>query len=176
MRICLFGAGSRNIDKDFLEVGYSLGVEIAKHGHCLVFGGGAEGLMGAVARGVYDNDGEIISIYPELMSDFEDLFEDYSKLIITSGMDDRKKNFLKYSDCVLVTPGGIGTLDEFFEVLTLKKLRLHEKPIIIFNYNHFFDKMLDMLNEMIDEGFVDSTNNDLFVVTTTVQETLEYFF
>lgn len=175
MNICLFASGVENINDEYKSVGYALGEEIAKRGHTLVFGGGAEGLMGAVANGVYDNNGSIIGIYPEWMIDFEDLFRNCDDRIITRGMDDRKKELLENSDVILILPGGIGTLDEFFEVLTLKKLKIHSKPIIIFNLYDFFDKLLVMLNDMIDKDFIDSGNNDLFVVTSTFRETLEYF-
>lgn len=174
MKICLFGAGSKSIDQKYVDIGYKLGEAIAKNNHTLVFGGGNDGLMGAVARGVSDNKGEIIAIFPEWMNEYEDLFIACDKQILTNGMDDRKKKFIENADCILVTPGGIGTLDEFFEVLTLKKLNVHDVPIIIFNINNFFDRMLDMLNEMIEECFVDSANNNLFIVTSTIEETLEY--
>ena len=88
-------------------------------------------------------------------------------------MDIRKKEFLNNSDAFIITPGGIGTLDEFFEVITLKKLKKHSKPIIIFNINHFFDKMLDMLNEMSKQGFL-YKQKEIFKVATTINEIDNY--
>ncbi len=175
MKICLFGAGSKNIDEEYLKIGYELGSKIAKHDHSLVFGGGNDGMMGSVANGVKDNGGQITAIVPEWMGEFEDLFTDYDTIIYTLSMDERKQKFISSSDSFLIVPGGIGTLDEFFEVLTLKKLKKHDMDIVIFNMNHFFDKMLDMLNSMMEEGFVDRDINELFVVTYSIDETVNAF-
>ena len=173
MNICLFGAGSKNIDKKFLDIGYELGALIAQKNHNLVFGGGNDGMMGSVARGVSDNNGKILGIIPEWMIEFEDLYESCDDVIYTRSMDERKMKFIEYSDSFLVTPGGVGTLDEFFEVLTLKKLNLHNKPIIILNIDNFFDKMLDMLYAMIEEGFVPSNDEELFIVTSNINDAID---
>ena len=173
MNICLFGAGSKNIDKKFLDIGYELGALIAQKNHNLVFGGGDDGMMGSVARGVSDYNGKILGIIPEWMIEFEDLYESCDDVIYTRSMDERKMKFIEYSDSFLVTPGGVGTLDEFFEVLTLKKLNLHNKPIIILNIDNFFDKMLDMLYAMIEEGFVPSNDEELFIVTSNINDAID---
>lgn len=174
MRICLFGAGSSKINEEYIRTGYDLGVKLANENHTLVFGGGNDGLMGAVARGMLDNQAHITAILPEWMSEFEDLFTYSDKQIITEGMDDRKKKFIENADIFLVAPGGIGTLDEFFEVLTLKKLKVHNKPIIVFNINHFYDDMIEMLENMVQASFIDSDNDKLFTVTTSIEETLKH--
>ena len=153
MNICIFGSGSRNIDSIYTDCGYRLGCEIAKNGHTLVFGGGSKGMMGSCARGVHENNGKIIGISPEWINDLEKLYSDCSEFIYVDTISERKKKFIEKSDAFIITPGGVGTLDEFFEIITLKKLKQQDKEIIVFNINNFFDKMFEMLGEMDKQGF-----------------------
>lgn len=174
MKICLFGSGSGNIDQSFLDVGYQLGEKIALYNHTLVFGGGNEGMMGSVARGCYDNKGKIIGVMPEWMDEFEELFEYCDEIIYTKTMNERKTKFIDSSDLFIISPGGIGTLDEFFEAITLKKLKKHNKPIIILNVNHFFDNLLNMLDEMVELGFIIESDKKMVTVTTDIDETVNH--
>lgn len=169
MNICLYGSGSREIDKIFTDEAYKLGCIIAEKGHTLVFGGGDTGMMGACAKGVHDNNGKSIGIAPEWMRSFEPLCENCTEFIYVDSMDKRKQNFLDYSDAFIISPGGIGTLDEFFEIITLKKLKRHDKEIIIFNIDHFYDKMLEMIDEMAEKGFL-YKQEDVFKVASSIDE------
>ena len=119
MKICLYGAGSTQIKSKYTDEAYRLGEEIAKRGHTLVFGGGSTGIMGAVSKGVLDNDGKVIGIAPEWMEEFEGMCSDCDEFIYTKSMDERKNLFVKHSDAFIIAPGGIGTLDEFFEIIVL---------------------------------------------------------
>ena len=170
MRICLYGSGSKKTPEEYIEVGYDLGSKIASEGHSLVFGGGNDGMMGAVASGVFKNNGEIISIAPEWFDDFDDDFKNCTEYIKTSSMDERKKLFLEYSDVFIIVPGGIGTLDEFFEILVLKYLKRHSKKIILFNINGFYDSMILMLKEMYDKGFIREGAMDIFQIANNTAE------
>ena len=107
------------------------------------------------------------------MEEFEELYDNCDEIIYTNSMDDRKLKFIEVSDVFIIAPGGIGTLDEFFEVITLKKLKKHDKPIIILNVNHFFDIMLNMLNTMVEERFID--DEILFTVADNVEDAVELF-
>ena len=149
MNVCLYGSGSRKIDKIYTDNAYELGCQLAKNGHTLVFGGGDTGMMGACSKGVYDNNGKSIGIAPEWIGNFEPLCEKCSEFIHVDTMDERKNKFLEKSDAFIITPGGIGTMDEFF-----KKLKQHNKEIIIFNIDGFFNKMLEMIDEMSEKGFL----------------------
>ena len=169
MKICLYGSGSREIDEIYTDEAYRLGCRMAKEGHTLVFGGGDTGMMGACAKGVHDTGGTSLGIAPEWMKDFEPLCEKCSEFIYVNSMDERKKKFLDNSDAFIISPGGIGTLDEFFEIITLRKLKQHDKEIIIFNINHFFDKMLEMMDEMNEKGFLYKQEN-LFKTANTIDE------
>lgn len=154
MKICLYGAGSTNIKQKYLDESYKLGQEIAKRGHTLVFGGGSTGVMGAVSRGAIDNNGKVIGIAPHWMEKFEGICKDCDEFIFTKTMDKRKNLFLKHSDAFIIAPGGIGTLDEFFEIIVLKKLKRHDKKIVIYNMFNYYDPMLEMIDFMIDEGVI----------------------
>lgn len=172
MRICLYGSGSRKIDSKYTNCAYELGCEIAKHGHSLVFGGGDTGMMGACAKGVQDNNGTTIGIAPEWIGNFEPLCEHCKEFIYVDSMDERKNKFLENSDAFIITPGGIGTLDEFFEIITLRKLKQHDKEIIVFNIAGFFDKMFEMIDEMGEKGFL-YKQEELFKKVDTINEIFE---
>ena len=140
MKICVYGASSYKIDSSFIAAGEKLGELMAKRGHGLIFGGGANGMMGAAARGVYRQKGEIVGISPELFDVDGVLFDHCNEMIFTKTMRERKQLLEDMSDAFVVTAGGSGTYDEFFEILTLKQLGYHNKPIAILNTNGYFDK------------------------------------
>ena len=173
MRICLYGSGSRKIDEIYTDVAYELGTRIAQKGHTLVFGGGNTGMMGACAHGVHDNNGKSIGIAPEWIGNFEPICQDCSEFIYVDTMDERKNKFVENSDAFIISPGGIGTLDEFFEIITLRKLKRHNKEIVIFNINGFYDTMIKMIDEMSEKGFL-YKQTELFKVTDNVEEIFEY--
>ena len=173
MNICLYGSGSRKIDEEYTNEAYKLGCEMARRNHTLIFGGGDTGMMGACAHGVQDHGGKSIGIAPEWIGEFEPLCQDCNKFIHVDSMDERKNEFLKNSDAFIVSPGGIGTLDEFFEIITLKKLKKHDKAIVVFNMNQFYDKMLEMIDEMGEKGFL-YKQTEIYKVATTIEEALDY--
>lgn len=173
MNICLYGSGSRNIDKRYTDEAYRLGCMLAEKGHTLVFGGGDTGMMGACAKGVHDNGGKSIGIAPEWINNFEPLCRQCSKFIYVDSMDERKMEFLRNSDAFIIAPGGIGTLDEFFEIITLRKLKRHNKEIIVFNIDGFYNKMFEMIDEMSEKGFL-YKQTQIFKVANSIDEIFEY--
>lgn len=173
MKVCVYCSGNKKTPKEFTDVGYEFGSKLALNGHSLVFGGGNNGMMGAVAKGVFDYGGKITAIFPEWIHEFDDPFLESSEYIKTDSMDERKNLFLEKSDVFVVAPGGFGTLDELFEVLTLKYLDRHSKKIILFNINHFYDNLLEALKEMHDDGFIREGALDIFVVVTSIDEVLQ---
>ena len=172
MNICLYGSGSRKTDEIYTDEAYKLGCRLAENNYTLVFGGGDTGMMGACARGVHDMNGNSIGIAPEWIDDFEPLCRECSEFIYVDSMDERKQKFLENSDAFIITPGGIGTLDEFFEIITLRKLKQHDKEIIVFNIEGFFDKMLEMIEEMSEKGFL-YKQEELFKKVDTINEIFE---
>ena len=173
MNICLYGSGSRKIDKIYTDEAYKLGCKLAEEGHTLVFGGGNTGMMGACARGVHDNGGKSIGIAPERIGEFEPLYPECSRFIYVDSMDERKQEFLNNSDAFIISPGGIGTLDEFFEIITLKKLKQHDKEIIVFNINRFYDTMISMIDEMGRKGFL-YKQEEIFKTAEDIDEVFKY--
>ena len=174
MNICVYGAASEKINKNFIVEGESLGREMAKRGYGLVFGGGANGLMGAVARGVKENGGKIIGVIPSFFNVDGVLYEYCDEQIFTETMRIRKHNLEDLSEAFIITPGGVGTFDELFEILTLRSLGRHNKPIVIMNTDGYYDKLLDFLEFSINEGFIRYDLSTVYHVTDNVEDTLNY--
>ena len=174
MKICIYGASSNAIDKSFLDAGEQLGKAIAQNNHTVVFGGGAAGLMGAVARGAHSENGEIIGICPSFFNVDGALFTDCTEMIYTETMRERKQLLDEMSDAFVITPGGIGTFDEFFEIYTLRQLAVHQKPIVIFNTNGYYNPLIDMLNNAIYKAFMPATNMDLLFISDDPQKIINH--
>ena len=174
MKLCIYGASSNAIDKSFLDAGEQLGKTIAQNNLSVVFGGGSAGLMGAVSRGAKSENGEIIGISPSFFNVDGVLFQECTEMIYTETMRERKQLLEEMSDAFIVTPGGIGTFDEFFEIYTLRQLGVHKKPIAIYNTNGYYDSLIDMLNNAIDKSFMPNTNMDLIFISDSPQEIIKH--
>jgi len=174
MKICVYGASSNSIDEIYKDTAYALAGLMAKHGHTLVYGGGGNGVMGACARGAHDNGGCIIGIAPSFFKVDGVLFEGCTEFIYTDTMRERKKILEDTSDAFIIAPGGLGTFDEFFEILTLKQLNRHNKPIAIFNVNGYYDALLALLENTAAHKFMTNKSLELFDVFDDAQEMLTY--
>ena len=176
MKICVYGAASSQIAESFMERGRELGRRIAQRGHGLVFGGGAHGMMGAVAECAYEESGYILGIIPEFFKEAgaEISFKSCTDYIYTDTMRERKRELEENSNGFIITPGGIGTLDEFFEILTLKQLGRHNKPIVLFNINGYFDELEAMMDTSIKENFITHDCKELYKVFDNIDDMLEY--
>lgn len=174
MKICVFGASSPTIDKSYIDAVEVLGKDMASHGHSLIFGAGANGLMGACARGVHSQNGEIIGVVPSFFKVDGVLFEHCTKLIYTDTMRERKQIMEDSADAFIITPGGIGTFEEFFEVLTLKQLGRHQKPIVVCNINGYFDSLIALLKNAVSGEFLTEGGFNLTKFVNTPKEALEY--
>ena len=174
MNICVYGAASNEIDKKYIELGEKLGEEIAKRGHNLVFGAGGCGMMGAVARGVHRYGGKITGVVPTFFNVDGILFDHCDELIRTETMRDRKQTMEDLSDAFIMTPGGIGTFEEFFEILTLKQLGRHEKAIVNYNINDYFKPITAMIDKAIEGKFMTTASRELFYNTTDLDDIMNY--
>lgn len=154
MNITLYGSASDKIDRAYIEGVEKLGRAMAKRGHTMVFGAGSMGLMGAAARGMYHAGGKIIGVTPHFMHTLEPVSDLCTELIATDTMAERKIIMEEKADAFIITPGGTGTLDEFFQILTLKILGRHDKPIVLYNINGFWDSMLGVIGAMILKNFI----------------------
>lgn len=153
MRICIFGASSEQASQKYCDQVFRLGARMAEEKIGLVFGGGATGLMGAACRGAAGSGGEVIGVAPRFFDEEGVLFREASELIFTDTMRQRKQIMEDLSDGFIVVPGGIGTLEEFFEILTLRQLDRHRKPIALFNAAGYYDPLLALLQHTAEEGF-----------------------
>ncbi len=174
MVVCVFGASSAEIDEIYISKTYDLGVALAKRGHTLMFGGGGNGLMGAAARGFSGVGQHITGVAPSFFNVDGVLYEKCDKMVYTDTMRDRKKYMEDNSDAFVVVPGGIGTYEEFFEVLTLKQLAQLSAPIVLFNINGFYDKLVKLMDEDNENGFIRKGVKDLFVVTDSIEEVIKH--
>lgn len=174
MNICVYGASSNIIDEIYIKDGEKLGREMVKRGHSLVFGGGANGLMGAVARGVHSQGGYILGVAPKFFNVDGVLFEHCNELLRPDTMRERKQIMEDNADAFIVTPGGIGTFEEFFEILTLKQLERHNKPIAILNTNGYYDKMAEFMENSIKGNFLREECKMLYEFVETAEEALSY--
>lgn len=173
MNICVYGASSDEIDSLYIEKTEELGKQLALRGIGLVFGAGAQGLMGACARGVYSEGGVIIGVVPKFFTADGIRFENCTQTILTETMRERKKIMEEKSDAFIVTPGGIGTFDEFFEIFTLQNLERHTKPIAIYNIKGYYDGILDTLNKAVKDKFMKQKTVDRLIVSDDPTELLD---
>ena len=174
MKLCLYGASSNLINKKYIEATEKLGEKLAKRGHTLVFGGGANGLMGAAARGVTKVGGEIIGISPKFFDVDGVLYDKCTEFIYTETMQERKHLLVTKSDGFIVMPGGPGTFDELFETLSLRQLGIHNKPIAVFNIDGYFDPLGQMLKNAYDGSFMTKEILELCPLFNNETDLLKY--
>lgn len=166
MKICVFGASSRDLKQEYYDEAYELGAILAQRGHTIVFGGGTSGLMGAAARGAKSRGGRLIGVAPKFFDEPGVLYEDCDEMLFTETMSERKKAMEDMSDAFVILPGGIGTFEEFFEALTLKQLGRHAKAMAVLNTLGYYDAMEAMLERAVSEEFLTPDGRALYAVFT----------
>lgn len=173
MNICIFGASGRELEESYYAAAELLGSLIAQQGHTLVFGGGREGLMGAAARGAYENGGRIIGIVPKFFDEPGIIYEHCTELVFTETMRERKQLMEEHSEACIVLPGGIGTFEEFFEMLTLKQLGRSDRAIVVLNTNNYYAPMQQMLENTARQRFMSRGCLELYELADTPEQALE---
>lgn len=174
MKICIFGASGTELDAAYISAVEELGEKLAQRGHSLVFGGGTNGLMGAAARGFKKGGGHITGVAPRFFDVPGILYEQCDEFVYPDSMRDRKKYMEDNSDAFIVVPGGIGTYEEFFEVLTLKQLARHAKPIALYNINGFFDALNTLIEKNTADGFIRKQTTELYFTSDDAEKITEY--
>lgn len=162
--ICVYGAASSTIDPVYLRAGEILGEGIARRGWRLVFGAGATGMMGAVLKAVKQENGKAVGVAPAFFDEPGVLAEGLDDLLLVRTMRERKAFMESFATAFVITPGGIGTLEEFFEILVLKQLGQLDAPIFMLNTEGFFDPLLDAMKSMEEKRFISPETFDLFEV------------
>ncbi|WP_378955114.1 TIGR00730 family Rossman fold protein [Pelosinus sp. sgz500959] len=172
--ICVYSSSSWAIDPVYFDAASDLGRQIAEKEDLFLFGGGLTGLMGACARAVHQHHGQVIGIIPEALNIKGIVYDRCDELVVTKCMRERKAIMDERSDAFIALPGGYGTLEEILEIITLKQLRYHNKPIVILNINHFYDKLLEQFETFISQQFAKPECNELYFVTEDISSALDY--
>lgn len=153
-KLCVFCGSAEGNSPVYLEMAKNLGEMMAQNNVGLVYGGASIGVMGAIADAVLANDGVVIGVIPKTLVDYEIAHKNLTELHIVEDMHQRKKLMYDRSDAFLSLPGGMGTLDEMFEILTWSQLKLHSKACFIYNFMGFYDSLLAYLKHSHKEGFI----------------------
>ncbi|MCF2446032.1 TIGR00730 family Rossman fold protein [Dyadobacter sp. CY345] len=157
----------------YSEAAYELGAALAKNNIKLIYGGGNMGLMGRVSDGVMENNGSATGIITNFLAKLEVAQKNLTELHFVETMHERKAKMVSLSDGVIALPGGFGTLDELFEILTWSQLKIFHGPIGLLNINGFYDHLIAHLDKTVDEGFLHMEKKDLLIVSDNVTELLE---
>nr|MDT0661710.1 TIGR00730 family Rossman fold protein [Micromonospora sp. DSM 115978] len=171
--ICVFCASSRSLEGRWLDLATETGQAIARRGHTLVSGGGCVGMMGALADGARAGEGYTFGVIPQALVDLEVADTLSDELVVTDGMASRKTMMIEKSDAFLTLPGGLGTLDELFEVWTTATLSIHRKPVVLVDVDGFYQPLLDWLTGLSRTEFVRRSAMDLLVVADSVEAALD---
>lgn len=176
MVICVFGAASEAVDSVYKDKCYSLCKKLGERGHSLIYGAGSEGLMGAAARGFKAGGGKVHGVIPHFFKEkgFEGIYYDSDVLEFTDTMAERKQKMEDGCDAFIIVPGGIGTFEEFFEVLTLKQLGRHKKAIAVYNIADYYSGLDGMFDGIIKKKFVNEECRKLYKTLNGEREVIDY--
>ena len=172
-RISIFCGSSSGYDEIYKKQAFLLGQTLAKQNIEIVYGGATVGLMGAVAEGALSEGGKVIGVITEFLEDKEIAHKNLAELIVVESMSERKIKIDELSDGVIALPGGFGTLDELFEMLTSAQLGFHKKPIAILNIDGYYDNLNLFLENMIKKGFIKENNKRMLLKSNNIDDLLE---
>ena len=172
--ICVYASGSTKLDESYIREAETLGTLIAQNGMALVFGGGRDGLMGAVARGAASAGGTIIGVIPDRLNVDGIRFEHCTELLVTQTLRERKATMEQRADAFIALPGGFGTLEELLEIITLRHLGYHGKPIAVINTNGFYDDLVSQFDQTVHHGFAAKQACDVYGICADAHEALAY--
>jgi len=172
--ICVYCASSSQVDAVYLDAAYDLGRLVARAGIELIYGGAAIGLMGAVARGVHAEQGKVVGVLPKFFLQKDIKYDEVDELIVTRDMRERKGIMDERSDAFIVLPGGVGTLEEAMEILSLVQLRLTAKPLVFVNTEGFYDSLYEHFKKMVGLHFAKEETLDMFALVETPEDALQF--
>lgn len=173
LRVCVFCGSAKGADPSYAAVADRLGEAIAERGWGLVFGGGHIGLMGVIADAALRTGGEVIGVIPRQLRDKELAHPHATQMHVVDSMHERKALMASLSDAFVALPGGFGTADELFEILTWRQLGIHNKPIALLNHRNYFGAMLEWIDTMLAEGFLKAKYRGLWTVAEAPEDLLE---
>jgi uncharacterized protein (TIGR00730 family) len=172
MTICVFAASSSRVNDEFYKAASSLGELLAREGMEVVFGGGGIGLMGKLADAIKENNGRITGVIPSFMEEEGWGHKGIDGMVITEDMGERKRRLFAMSDAVVALPGGVGTLEELTEAITLKQLGLFDGPVIILNTLGFYDSLFDFFDKMVENNFLRKEHKGIWEIVNTPEEVI----
>ncbi len=171
--ICVYCSSSSAVSQDFFQEAYNLGKCIGEKKYTLVFGGVSVGLMGEIAHSVYINGGKIISVIPESIKNKGITYDKADYIIYTKNLRERKAIMEYQSEAFIALPGGFGTLEEVMEILTLKQLQLHNKPVVFINTNGFYDSLLGFFDTIYKENFAKKVYENLYSIVPDAESAIK---
>jgi uncharacterized protein (TIGR00730 family) len=170
--LCVYCGSSGRGRESHHEAARRLGRLMAEAGVRLVYGGGRIGLMGQVADAVLEGGGEVFGIIPRFLDQVEVGHSGVSQMIVTENMHERKERMAELSDAFVILPGGLGTLDETFEILTWKQLQLHDKPVVVADIDGYWQPLVGLIDRLVEENYARPEHRELFRVVASVDEVL----
>jgi len=170
MRICVYCGSSDGNDPTILDMASDFGLQLAQKEIGLVYGGSSLGVMGTLADAVMENGGDVTGVIPENLFSKEVAHTGITKLITVSDMHERKYKMADLADAFVALPGGFGTMEELFEVITWNQIGIHSKPVTVLNWNDFYTPLLDMIHHAASAGFIKKANIDILQTSETVDE------
>jgi uncharacterized protein (TIGR00730 family) len=170
----VFCGSKSGLDKVFEEQAKELGRIMSANNISLVYGGGNKGIMGAVANAVMENGGKVIGIIPEILMEWEHGHKDITELIVVKDMHIRKRMMYEMCDAAIILPGGNGTLDEMFEMLTWNTLNIHDKKIVLLNSNGYYTHLIAHIETMSSQGFLYENWQKRLIICTSPEEIISY--
>ncbi|AZA92542.1 LOG family protein yvdD [Chryseobacterium nakagawai] len=171
--ITVFCGSSFGTDTIYEEQAFLLGQTLAKQNIQLIYGGSETGLMGTIANGALSENGKVTGVLPHFLQAKEIAHKSLTELVLVETMHERKTKMSELCDGVIVLPGGYGTLEEFFEMITWAQLGLHQKPIAVLNIDGFYDDLINLIQNMVHKGFLKQVNRDMLLISDHIDELLE---
>lgn len=172
-QVCVYCASSRQADPAYREAAYRLGCLLARKSITIMYGGGAFGSMGQLADGALAEGGLVVGVVPQFMRDLEWSHSRLTELRVVTDLHERKRLMLAGSDAVIALPGGSGTLEELLETVSMKRLGIYLKPIVLVNTRQFFDPLLELFDRSIAERFMDERHRAMWTVVTNPDDVVE---
>lgn len=170
--ICVFCASSLGNNPVYAEAAFELGKILAENHIDLIYGGAQVGLMGKVAEGCLSQNGRVIGIIPEFLKTKEIAHSNLSELITVQTMHERKAMMHDRSDAFIALPGGFGTMEELFEILTWAQLNLHQKPVGVLNINGYYDALIQLIETMIAAGLLNEQYKGMLLISDSIEDLL----
>ncbi len=173
--VCIFCASSDSLDPQYVALSAEMGRLCARNDFHVIYGGAHSGMMGALADSALAHGGKVTGVIPEILKERERAHTGLTELIVTQDMHERQKTMADLADGFVILPGGLGTLAEFFEIVTWKQIGLHNKPILILNHQGFWDDLLAMITKSTTLRFLHQNPQELFDVLSSLDEIFSFF-